>query len=768
MQVIKRNLTEVPWDVDRIAVAITKAGAAVSKAQEIAKKIEDFLEISGREEVKIEEIQDLVLKFLKRDELNEIHDRYLNYMRERDQVRKSGGALVEELGEVVDSSHGSMRENANVNSEAPMGRMLKIGSVASKQIYLHWMPKEYAKAHEQGDIHIHDLEFHNMTTTCSQIPLERLLPDGFGTGHGFLREPQRIGSYAALACIAIQSNQNDQHGGQSIPYLDFALAPGVIKTYRKHFREELYNAITIASTLYQRNDVGSLSSSDLIDTSKMNLLVEYPDYQLPMFDKVRELCPEDVWNGSIERLIKVAHAKAVQKTEDDTFQAMEAIIHNLNTMHSRAGAQVPFSSVNYGTDTSLAGRMIIKNILLALDNGMGNSETPIFPIHVFKVKAGINYNPEDPNYDLLQLACSVTSRRLFPNFGFLDATFNAKFYKGTPETEVVYMGCRTRVIANVHDPDREIVIGRGNLNFTSINLPRIAFNCGGDMTKFWKELRDKMYLVTEQMKYRLGIISKLKVRNFPFLMGQGVWLDSEKLNPDDEVGEILKHGTLSMGFIGLAETLILLTGKHHGECEESQKLGLQIIKEMRSFCDSKSQLEKLNFTLLSTPAEGLSGRFLEIDKKEFGVVRGVTNHDYYTNSFHVPVYFPISIVDKIRIEAPYHELCNAGHITFVELDGAAHNNSEAIMDIVKIMYDHNIGYGGINHPIDHCTVCGYNGVIDTVCPKCEREEGNIPFQRIRRITGYLVGTLDRFNDAKIAEENERVKHDEGVTYSSNN
>ena len=436
-------------------------------------------------------------------------------------------------------------------------------------------------------------------------------------------------------------------------------------------------------------------------------------------------------------------------------------MHNLNTMHSRAGAQTPFSSINYGMDTSPEGRMVIKNVLLATDAGLGRGEVPIFPIHIFRVKEGINYNPGEPNYDLFKLACRVSAKRLFPNFSFIDAPFNLQYYKpGHPETEISYMGCRTRVMGNVHDRSREISFGRGNLSFTSINLPRIGINSRGNIEWFFEELERKMDLVTKQLIDRYQIVAKKKVRNFPFLMGQGVWLDSDTLKPDDEIGEILKHGTLSVGFIGLAETLVALTGQHHGESERSRTLGLEIIGFMRDYLDRKSKEEGLNFTLLATPAEGLSGRFVKLDKKKFGVIPGVTDREYYTNSFHIPVYFPISAFDKIAIEAPYHALTNAGHISYVELDGDPLQNLEAFEKVVRAMHDAGVGYGSINHPVDTDPVCGYTGIIGDVCPQCGRSEddGGPKFDRIRRITGYLVGTLDRFNDAKRAEERDRVKH----------
>ncbi len=463
----------------------------------------------------------------------------------------------------------------------------------------------------------------------------------------------------------------------------------------------------------------------------------------------------------IEKCQGFALSRAEKETDRATYQAMEALIHNLNTMNSRAGAQTPFSSINYGMDTSAEGRMVIKNVLLANEAGLGNGETPIFPIQIFRVKDGVSYNPGDPNYDLFKLACRVSAKRLFPNFSFLDAPFNLKFYDGTPETEIAYMGCRTRVIANVYDKSRQICNRRGNLSFTSINLPRIAIKAKGDIGWFFEELDRKIDLVIDQLLDRLAIQSKKKVKNYPFLMGNGVWLDSEKLGPEDEVGEVLKHGTLSIGWIGLAETLVALIGEHHGQSEKAQNLGLDIISHMRKRVDEESAKTGLNFTLLATPAEGLSGRFVRMDKERYGVIPGVTDRDYYTNSFHVPVYYEISAIDKIKKEAPYHELTNAGHISYVELDGDPTKNLAAFEKVIRAMHDAGIGYGSINHPVDRDPVCGFTGVIDgDVCPKCGRHEfeNGGGFDRIRRVTGYLVGTLDRFNDAKRAEERDRVKH----------
>ncbi len=638
-----------------------------------------------------------------------------------------------------------------------MGTMLKYGSEGAKDYYKKYiLPPEQSKAHETGDIHIHDFDFYTLTTTCCQIDLLKLFKGGFSTGHGFLREPNDIQSYAALACIAIQSNQNDQHGGQSIPNFDYSLAPGVAKTYKKRYWSNVEKALELLNGSKAGYEDIKAEYKKLDEKGVRPTLAgseEFDKAEREMFKDV----PDKVW----AQVKEFATKHAYEETEKATYQAMEALIHNLNTMHSRAGAQTPFSSINYGTDTSPEGRMVIKNVLLAQEAGLGCGETPIFPIHIFKLKEGVSYNEEDPNYDMFKLACRVSAKRLFPNFSFLDAPFNKQYYKpGHPETEVAYMGCRTRVMSNVHDRDREITYGRGNLSFTSINLPRIAIRSNGNIDWFFEELERKMDLVCTQLLDRFKIQSKKKVRNFPFLMGQGVWIDSDKLSPDDEVGEVLKHGTLSVGFIGLAETLVALIGKHHGQCQEARNLGLEIVRFMREYTDNMSKKTGLNFGLIATPAEGLSGRFVRIDKKIFGVIPGVTDREYYTNSFHIPVYFPISAYEKIKIEAPYHDLTNAGHISYVELDGDTAANVEAFMSVVKCMKEQGVGYGSINHPVDRDPVCGYNGIIGDTCPKCGRHEGGeeVKFERIRRITGYLVGTLDRFNNAKRAEEHDRVKH----------
>ena len=604
------------------------------------------------------------------------------------------------------------RDNANINGDSPMGAMLQYGANAAKEYNLDYLiDPNIARLHREGYIHIHDLDFYAWTTTCTQIELRKLFKGGFDTGHGHLREPKSIGSYAALAAIAIQSNQNDQHGGQSIVDFDYAMADGVRLTFQ-HYQKE-------ARELYAQ-----LSS------------------------------------GNEEDGIMWMENYAVSHTTRDTHQAMEGFIHNLNTMHSRAGAQVPFSSINYGTDTSWEGRLAIEQLLLATEAGLGDGETPIFPIQIFRVKDGVNYNPEDKNYDLFKLAMKVSAKRLFPNFSFIDAPFNLQYYKpGHPETEVAYMGCRTRVMGNVYDPTREIAPGRGNLSFTSINLPKLGI-ISKSKENLFQYLDEILDYVMEELLDRYKIQASRLVKNFPFLMGQGVWIDSEGLSGNDRISDILKHGTLSIGFCGLAECLKALIGAHHGESEEAQQLGLEIVGHIRDYCDKMSQKLGMNVTCLATPAESLAGRFLRLDRELFGIIEGVTDREYYTNSFHVPVYYHISAFKKLDIEAPYHALTNAGHISYVELDGDPTKNLAAFEKVVRYMKEVGIGYGSINHPVDRDPVCGYNGIINDICPKCGRnEKNNVPFERIRRITGYLVGTMDRWNDAKKAEERDRVKHE---------
>ena len=764
VKVLKRDGRVETLDLKKVKKAILKASIdselLENNVRKVVNEIEKYLE--KEKSINTEKIFNITNKVLLKDIYRKSAKDYSLFSENRLLQREKNSKLMkiyEGLNNVSADKNNIKRENANIDGDTAMGTMLKYGSEGAKQFYeMYILDPQIAKAHINGDIHIHDLDFLTLTTTCCQIDLEKLFSKGFSTGHGFLREPKDIMSYAALACIAIQSNQNDQHGGQSIPKFDYDMAKGVAKTFRRLYILNLVKGFSLLT----EEEFCKEAVKDIVlkaeymsgTCAKLNMPEEYDELETELFGAKYPL-------KTVLKVKDFAKRMALKETERTTYQAMEAFIHNLNTMHSRAGAQVPFSSINYGTDTSPEGRMVIKNLLLANEAGLGGGETPIFPIHIFKVKEGVSYNPGDPNYDLFKLACRVSAKRLFPNFSFLDAPYNLQYYKeGRPETEVVYMGCRTRVIANRYDPEREIVTGRGNLSFTSINLPRIAIESNRNIGSFFEKLDEKINLVVKQLLDRLELQSKRTVKNCPFLMGQGVWLDSEKLKPDEPVGEVLKHGTLSIGFIGLAECLISLIGKHHGESEEAQKLGLKIISHMRKATDDAGEKYNLNFTLLATPAEGLAGRFIKLDKERYGIIPGVTERDYYTNSFHVPVYYNISAFKKIKIEAPYHKFTNAGHISYVELDGDPSNNLEAFERIIRYMKESGIGYGSINHPVDRDPVCNYTGIINDVCPKCGRKEepGKPKFERIRRITGYLVGTIDRFNDAKKSEERDRVKH----------
>ena len=764
-KIVKRDGRTVEFDIERIATAIYKSAEAVGgqnhrTAMKLAEDVASYLEKSNVSLPSVEEIQDAVEKILIETGHAKTAKEYILYRAERTRIREKNTRLMkiyEGLTFKDASENDTKRENANIDGDTAMGTMLKYGSEGAKQFYtMHVLNPLHSNAHENGDIHIHDLDFLTLTTTCCQIDIEKLFAGGFSTGHGFLREPNDISSYSALTCIAIQSNQNDQHGGQSIPNFDYALSKGVAKTYERLYRQNLEKAVMLICDHENAETFSENMISEIRNRYSLSPVLSSDNgYQ----DREIEYLRDSFGPEKAQKIQQFVMKKALSETERSCYQAMEALVHNLNTMHSRAGAQIPFSSINYGMDTSDEGRMIIRNVLLATEKGLGNGETPIFPIHIFKVKEGVNYNPSDPNYDLFRLACRVSAKRLFPNFSFIDAPFNARFYKGTPETEAAYMGCRTRVMANEHDPSREIVSGRGNLSFTSVNLPRIAIKSQGNPELFFEELDRKTELVIEQLLERFEIQCSKKAKNFPFLMGQGIWLDSDDLRPEDSIREVLRHGTLTVGFIGLAEALKALTGYHHGESQEAQKLGLEIIGRMRKKTDEAAQRYRLNFSLIATPAEGLSGRFVRMDRKKYGEISGVTDREYYTNSFHIPVYHNITAFDKIRLEAPYHELTNGGHITYVEMDGDPCGNLEAFESVIKAMKEAGIGYGSVNHPVDRDPACGYTGIIGECCPKCgRRESAEIPFERIRRITGYLVGTVDRFNDAKKAEESQRVKH----------
>jgi ribonucleoside-triphosphate reductase (formate) len=609
--------------------------------------------------------------------------------------------LLEQFDEIVSSSNQDLvKENANVDGLSPMGMMSLFASASAKQYTVENLLSEDVKqAYLNGYIHIHDLDFYaSGTTTCCQIPLAKLLKSGFDTGHGHMRQPKSIGSAMALTNIIIQANQNMQHGGQSIPCFDYDLAPYVRMTFRRKL----------------------------------------------------ELVKELAVGVMEEHLVN----KAWDLTDKDVFQACEAFVHNSNSMHSRGGGQTPFISINLGTDTSKEGRMVTRNLLLATQKGLGNGETPIFPIIVFKIKAGVNFNEVDPNYDLYRLSLETTAMRLFPNYVFVDAPFNLQYYDGTPGSEIATMGCRTRVIGNVNG--KETPVGRGNLSFTTINLPLLAIE-SDSADDFKVKLEKYTDLCIKQLYERFLYQASKTPAHFKFLYGQGVWWNGEELEPQEELTEILKQGTLSVGFVGLAEALVQLTGKHHGESEESLKLGYDIIQYLRSRMDQAIKDYGLNYSLLATPAESYAGKALRTARTKHGVILGVTDREYFTNSFHVPVYYSIRAIDKIKIEAPFHNLTNAGHITYIEVDGDACRNINALDTLVRAMQKYGIGYGSINHPVDRCAKCGFQGIIDNECPKCENDD-ETKIERIRRITGYLVGSLNRWNSSKQNEERERLKH----------
>jgi ribonucleoside-triphosphate reductase len=659
----KRDGRIVEFDVTKISEAIFKSARAVGGddhdlAVELANVVVRYLVHSNSKDIPtVEDVQDAVEKVLIERGHAKTAKAYILYRDRRTRMREARSELMDIVEDILAETS---RENANVGN-SPSAKMLQIASAASRQYYLtRLIPEDMALAHQNGDIHIHDLDFYGKTLTCIQIPLEKLLTEGFDTGHGYIRPPRRPSSATALAAIILQSSQNDMHGGQSFAFFDRDLAPFVAGA-----------------------------------------------------------------------------------SESDVFQAMEALIYNLNSMHSRAGAQVPFSSLNLGCDTTPEGRMVTKTLLKAYERGLGRGETPIFPNIIFRLKRGINFNPGDVNYDLFQLAMRVSAQRMNPTFSFMDSSINRSY-----GTEAAYMGCRTRVLANRHGP--AVSTGRGNLSFTTLNLPRLAIKANGHMDVFFHELEKMLTLTARQLYHRYSVQSHLKVRDMPFLMGQGLYLDSERLRPADEIGTVIRHGTLSIGFIGLAETLVSLTGAHHGQTEQSHKLGLEIVSFMRRSVDRFSEEYDLNYTLLATPAEGLSGRFVALDRRAFGMLTGVTDKEYYTNSFHVPVGFPISSIDKCRIEGEYHKLTNAGHISYVELDAPPLHNLEVYERLLRHMADCDMGYAGINFPIDECLDCSYHGVIDDECPSC----GSQHIRRIRRITGYL-STVDRFNDAKQSELRDR-------------
>lgn len=744
--IVKRDGRKVSFNEDKISNAIRKAlisshpdDKSTSQYEEdlvekLTRRVVSDIEKQNLEEPSVENTQDIIEKVLIQEGMASEAKNFILYRQNRTNVRNYNTDLTKIYRDLTSKSTADMdlkRENANIDANAPMGLMLRFGSEGSKDYVRRYVLRpEHSIAHSRGDIHIHDLDFYMLTINCCQIGLKDLFKRGFSTGHGFLREPQSIQSAAALCCIAIQSNQNDMHGGQSIPLFEYDLAPYVAISYSKH----LCKVICICL----RNDEADVSEV------KEYCKELYDKYDTCLSDEVQSLIKAKVLEAlkkydtdelDVTKNVDYIMSEAIKLTERETYQAMEALIHNLNSMQSRAGAQVPFSSINYGTGTQPEHRMIMKNVLLATDAGLGGGETPIFPVQIFKVKDGINTKKGDPNYDLFELACKVSAKRLFPNFSFLDAPYNAQYYKpGHPETEVALMGCRTRVVSNYYDKTKEIIPGRGNLSFTTINLPRLAIEAHGSISKFFESLDKMIYMVFDQLMDRFEIIAKKQVLNYPFLMGQGVWVDSDRLNPEDTIEDVIKNGTMSVGFIGLAECLVALIGKHHGESKEAYDLGYKIIKHMRDLTDKHTVDTGLNFSLFSTPAEGLSGRFVKIDKRLYGSIPGVTDREYYTNSFHVPVYYEISAADKIKTEGPFHALCNAGSISYIEMDGDLTKNVEAFKNVILYMKECGVGYGSINHPVDRCPVCNYVGIIGDVCPRCGRKDGEgVSIERLRKL-----------------------------------
>ncbi len=669
-EIRKRDGRVVPYVSEKVTGAIFKAAKSVGgKDQSIAvnltSQVEEYLKKEGYNGVipAVEDVQDTVEKVLIENGHARTAKAYILYRAKRTRIRDGKSELMDAVKDILVETN---RENANI-SNSPSAKMLQIAMAASKKYYLtNLLPEEFAQAHNQGDMHIHDLDYYGKTLNCLQIDLGKLLKEGFNTGYGYIRSPKRISSAAAQSAIILQSNQNDMFGGQSFPHFDKSMG--------------------------------------------------------------------DVIRGLKEK-----------PPENEVFQAMEGVVYNLNTMHSRAGAQVPFSSINIGSDTSEEGRMITRAILRAFEKGLGRGESPIFPNLVFRVKEGVNFNPEDPNYDLFQQALKVASRRLNPTFSFMDSSFNKPY-----GDEVSYMGCRTRTIGNLHG--EEVSAGRGNVAPVSLNLPRLALSTRNEKL-FFVELDRLLRTAVKQLLHRFEVLGNLKVRDLPFLMGQKLYMGSEELNMEDTIREVIKHGTLGIGFIGVAETLLALLGKHHGEDEEALKLGLKIVEHMRKRADQFSEEYDLNIVLYGTPAEGLSGRFIAMDKKVYGSIPGITDKDFYTNSFHVPVNYALPLFDKLSIEGQFHKFCNAGHISYVELASPPMNNYKAVEKIIRHMAAADVGYGGINYPVDECRICGFTNIIKDECPECGSEE----IRRIRRITGYL-STVDRFNAAKYAELNARRPH----------
>lgn len=787
--IIKRDGKQERFSASKITGAIGKAFEATG----LDKHDESIEEITRRviahftgNTVGVEEIQDLVETELMKVQ-PEVAKKYIIYRQWRNTERERKTHIKQVMDGIVAIDRNDINlSNANMSSHTPAGQMMTFASEITKDYtYKYLLPKPYAEAHQLGDIHIHDLDYYpTKTTTCIQYDLDDLFERGFHTKNGSIRTPQSIQSYATLATIIFQTNQNEQHGGQAIPAFDFFMAKGVLKSFQKIVASMLSFCIEMKGQ--------AVDERTLLEVVRLHVAtILLGDSEKSALVSVLNGQGFDVTTDELTHILYKAYAQ----TRKDTHQAMEGFIHNLNTMHSRGGNQVVFSSINYGTDTSAEGRMVIQELLRATVEGLGTrGEVPVFPIQIFKVKDGVSYSDADyeramkdfdaalagemtfeaPNFDLFLQACQTTAKALFPNFMFLDTPFNRheKWRADDPKRyryELATMGCRTRVFENLNG--EKTSLGRGNLSFTTMNLPRLAIearikaesmadNHTPDAVEreakaiFLDAVRDMSGFIAEQLYTRYRYQRTALARQFPFMMGNNVWKGGGQLNPNDEVGDVLDQGTLGIGFIGGHNAMVALYGKGHGHSRKAWNTLYEAVEVMNEVADAYKQKYRLNYSVLATPAEGLSGRFTRMDKRKYGIIEGVNDRDYYVNSFHVDVKEPISIIEKIKCEAPFHALTRGGHITYVELDGEAQKNVRSIAKIVKVMHDENIGYGSINHPVDTCHHCGYKGVIYDKCPICRSEN----ILRMRRITGYLTGDLNSWNSAKRAEEHDRVKH----------
>lgn len=784
----KRDGTQEKFSIEKIKNAITKAFRASNTPDTEREMYDIALAVASSinaPSTSVEEVQDVVEKeLMKRNPI--VAKKYIIYREWRNVERHKKTHMKHIMDGIVSiEKNDTNLSNANMSAHTPAGQMMTFASEITKDYAAKYLINpEYTLAHKNGDIHIHDLDYYpTKTTTCIQYNLEELFEKGFRTKNGSIRTPQSIQSYATLATIVFQTNQNEQHGGQSIPAFDFFMAKGVRKTFQKHLAANL--------ELLLQLDGAEMNEKELREIVKacINSIAVGDDDMQKLISKLTE------HGVAIEkRQVQLAVKRSEATTRKETHQAMEGFIHNLNTMHSRGGNQVVFSSINYGTDTSPEGRMVIRELLGATIEGLGHGEVPVFPIQIFKIKEGVSYSEEDyqlaltdfesalagkftfsaPNFDLLLEACHTTSVALFPNFMFLDTPFNfhEKWKADDPHRylyETATMGCRTRVFENLHG--EKTSIGRGNLSFTSINMPRLAIEARlkaetlyPDFSKqeiqekarsfFLKSIHAMTELVAEQLYDRYQYQRTALARQFPFMMGNNIWQGGETLNPNDEVGDVINSGTLGVGFIGGHNAMVAIYGEGHATNQRAYQTLYDAVLEMNKVVDEFKEKYKLNYSVLATPAEGLSGRFTRIDRKKYGVITGVTDRDYYVNSFHVDVKEHVNVAEKIRLEAPFHAITRGGHITYVELDGEAKKNVSVILKIVHQMNKENIGYGSINHPVDTCNKCGYRGIIYADCPVCKSED----IVRMRRITGYLTGSLESWNSAKQAEEKDRVKH----------